>query len=114
MILTVKYIPPPNTPDPACIPRGQFCYDTEHVPANPQTGEREYWIQHFDRRCPYWRRTDHATVCCDFLRVEHLDEKENNIHASIEAHFGSEEEAKNRVGRSLLYDEFKICGINDE
>uniref|UniRef100_UPI00321F757B hypothetical protein n=1 Tax=Rudaea sp. TaxID=2136325 RepID=UPI00321F757B len=88
--------------------------DTEHVPANFETGEPEHWILLPDRRCPYWRRTDHATVCCDFLGVEHADEAESNYHALIEAHFGGEEKARKRVGRSLLYDEFKICGIHSE
>jgi len=98
--------------DPARIPRGEYCYDTEYVPADPQTGTRAHWQLHFDRRCPYWRRTDHATVCCDFLHVEHYDDTVRDAHARAEAHFGSAEEAGKRVGRSLLYDEIKLCDIN--
>jgi len=109
-----QYAPPPDAPDPNRIPRGKFCYDTEHFPADLQRGITEHWVMHFDRSCPYWRRTDHATVCCDYLRVEHADEDEGDYHALIEAHFGGKEEAEKRVGRSLLYDEVKICGVNIE
>ena len=109
--MKVDYPLPPYAPDPARIPRGEYCYDTEHVPANPETGEPEYWMQHFDRRCPYWRRTDQATVCCDYLGVEHADEYADNWLERLASRFGSFVEAMKHIDRSLLHDEIKICGI---
>ncbi|NCT68126.1 MAG: hypothetical protein GXC76_10890 [Rhodanobacteraceae bacterium] len=106
--------PPAEARAPTPIPRGGFCYDTEHVAANPATGEAEYWVPHYDRRCPYWRRTDHATVCCDYLGVEHVDDTISRYRDILAAHFGSNEEADKHVGHSLLYDEIKICGINTD
>lgn len=65
-------------------------------------------------RCPYWHRTSHATVRCEFLGAVHADEDADNYRARIEAHSGSAQAARAAVGRSLLYDEIKTCGINND
>lgn len=111
-----EFIPPADAPVSSPIPHGEYCYRVISDPGHEPEGPYEVWFHRpaIAVRCPYWRRTDHATVCCDFLRVEHADEDESGYHDIIETYFGGKEEASKRVGHSLLYDEIKICGVNTD
>lgn len=111
--------------DTTVIPFGDYCYQLVPI----EEGEilikdierfgkdlREFSFSHALKEilCPYWQRTDHGMVICDYLGVQCLDEDNPDARSKAVQHFGSEE-ALARVNRpSLLYDEIKICDINIE
>ena len=105
-------------PDQAPIPIGEYCYRVIWNAGREPQGPREVWFHRSHGsiavRCPYWRRTDQATVCCDYLGVEHADEAAHEWMERLASRFGSLVEAMKHIERSLLYDEIKICAIHVE
>lgn len=107
------------------IPPGDFCYRV--VPLQPgevlsAAGEgygkelREFSFHPGLKTalCPFWRRTGHGTVRCEFLDLEVLSESEpyELVLKWATDHFGAGH-VDQRVGRSsMLADECKVCGVN--
>lgn len=108
--------------DPALIPVGENCYRL--VPIAPGAVlDDDAWRYGMDLRefryhgdwktvlCPYWRRTGHGTVRCEFLDREVFDEDDDHAREKVVALFG--DRAEGRVGRAWeLADEFKVCAIH--
>ena len=108
--------------DSSRIPAGQFCYRI--VPLQP--GEvlsteinrfgkelREYSFApgYKEVLCPYWQRTDHGTVRCDYLHQEYLDDTEPCAKQRAKAH----DPRLASIGpSSYLTDEIKICKVKTE
>lgn len=107
------------------IPSGGFCYSVVEL----QEGEvlcldlerfgkelREYIYRHDTKEvlCPYWHKTDYGMVRCDYLCVESLMEDEVGAREKAILYYGSEARLEEADDHSLIYDEIKICGINED
>jgi hypothetical protein len=111
--------------DSSLIPPGSFCYFVVALcPGEILSTDRDRYgfelrefLYHPGAKavlCPYWQMTDYGMVRCDFMEVQSLNRDYSGSMSKALNYFGSEEEF-NKVNRySYLYDEQKICGINDE
>jgi len=111
--------------DASLIPPGDFCYRVvELAEGEVLSKEKERFgkdLREFSYRpglkevlCPYWQKTDHGMVCCDYLEQACLDEDDENALDKAIAHYGSREAFEAKIKLSLLYDEIKICGVLEE
>jgi hypothetical protein len=113
------------THDRSLIPPGGLCYQV--VDLEPGETLSDDWdrfgldlreFKYGERAkqvlCPYWTKTHHGTVRCEWLDLEVHDDNADfeTSRALSRAHFG-EVEVYRRVKYSLLLsDEIKICDIN--
>ena len=51
---------------------------------------------------------------CRYLKVETLDEDAPEARPKALAHFGREQALQEANQAFLLYDEIKVCGVNEE
>ena len=63
--------------------------------------------------CPYWRRTEHGTVRCEYLGQEFLDEYDPDAREKSIRHFAALS-IEPCLAHSWLYDEWKICGVRED
>lgn len=88
------------------IPQGSYCYSKrEYIP-------EEDCIRLLDL-CPYWKHTDHGTVCCEYLKLESVENTEEGYIKAL-SYFGSEDILDEKAPLLLLWNQVKECGINDE
>ena len=109
--------------DPSLIPDGPYCYRVELKEESFVNGDvRRYGkeLREFSHHglwkailCPYWHRTEHGTIRCEYVGQECLDEDDREARDKSIRHFtalGLEP----CLSLSWLADECKICGIRDE
>ena len=112
--------------DDRMIPDGGYCYTVQPVAPGAVLSKdidrfgkdlREYPFHPGFKQvlCPYWKRTDHGMVRCDFLGIEGLDGAEPGAKAKAIAHYGTVAafESANK-SPEFLPDEIKVCGIRDD
>lgn len=111
--------------DLSLIPPGNYCYRVVDLKPGEVLSQD---IDRFGRElrefsynkgrkeilCPYWYRTEYGMVQCRYLNVETLDDDDPEAKSKALAHFGGEKAFEEANHPSLLYDEIKICGINEE
>lgn len=95
--------------DKTVIPKGHYCYSGGEW--TPELGI--YRV----KPCPYWKRTDHGTVKCEYLGIESLTpeagEHDDTARQLAYDHFGGEDAAWEAVDAiSLIWDQVKDCGEN--
>ncbi|MGH8461611.1 MAG: hypothetical protein ACRESS_08405 [Stenotrophobium sp.] len=106
------------------IPEGPFCYRVvEKLPGETFTGdssrfgmELREWSYRGNLKevlCPYWQRTEHGTVRCEFLGREYVEPISDEYPIAL-AYFGSEAAMSHLERSQLIPDEIKICGINND
>jgi hypothetical protein len=111
--------------DTAAIPTGNRCYRLVRMRPGESLSRkttrfgndlREYPFGEGWKAvlCPYWYRTDYGMVCCDYLKVQSLDEDDSDAKDKAIRHFGSEELFESANMPSFLYDEMKICEIRQD
>jgi hypothetical protein len=108
---------------PLLIPTGGFCYQVRPISqfggASIHSAEfggdqREgYWSKdEAIQLCPYWHRTGHGTVRCDYINKEVLDMRAGAYEIAA-SHFGAERAAA-MEGFTSLADMLKECDIRPE
>lgn len=110
------------------IPVGQFCYRIEEIaPGEVLSRELDRYgrdLREFPYRrgtkcvlCPYWQRTNHGTVRCEYLGKEvHDEEAMDRALARRQAteYFGADRVNEQVGWSSDLADEYKVCGVNED
>lgn len=110
------------------IPVGEFCYRiVELAPGEVLSREHDRYgrdLREFPYHrgtkcvlCPYWQRTNHGTVRCEYLGKEVLDDEAEDWGQALALateYFGAGQ-VDQKVGRSwALADEIKVCGVNED
>ncbi len=109
--------------DPSLIPDGPYCYRVELKEESFANGDvrrygkelREY-SHHGPWKavlCPYWQRTEHGTIRCQFAGDECLDDQDPEAREKSARHFKALG-LDPCLSSSWLGDECKICGIREE
>lgn len=104
--------------DTQFIPTGKFCYRVEPLaesllhPSSSEVGGQVREAKFGDREkmvlCPYWIRTEHGTVRCEYLNSEVEGMVSGDYELSVE-HYGVEKAAQ--IEWSLLSDMIKVCQV---
>jgi hypothetical protein len=98
--------------DTSAIPRGHYCYTVKEIVRDEKFGYR--MIQNV---CPYFGYKDFGGVdqpFCSFLEKGSLSNSTNDEDfKKLAIHFGSEEAVFNGLPLSLLWDQVKECGENN-
>ncbi len=93
------------------IPKGGYCYDgIEVIGSDSSTPVIKI------RLCPYWKRKKINGVevnWCEFLDQGGMPNEEIDFQKLIE-HYGSEDGVYDNLPLSLLFDQIKCCGENEE
>lgn len=102
--------------DTQLIPKGKFCYRVEPLaegllhPSSPEVGGQVREAKFGDKEkivlCPYWIRTEHGTVRCEYLNIEVEGMASGDYELSLK-HYGVEKTAQ--IEWSLLSDKIKVC-----
>ncbi len=109
--------------DPTLIPDGPYCYRIEPKEESFANGDvRRYGMElreysHHGQwkavLCPYWRRTEHGTIRCQFVGDECLDDGDPEAREKSARHFKSLG-LDPCLASSWLGDECKTCGVREE
>lgn len=93
------------------IPHGDYCYSDLKIVEDPVFGFRSKHVA-----CPYWRRrkiNGVDVVWCDFLNSGGMLNEDFDMSKLIE-HYGSEDNTFKKLPLSLLFDQVKECGENND
>lgn len=64
--------------------------------------------------CPFFKKTDHGTIRCDYLNLEGVDyNQEDNYDLALQ-YFGSDDELEKQAPLQFLWDAVKECNENDD
>jgi hypothetical protein len=107
---------------PLLIPSGGFCYKVLPVPHEKGASihdsefgrglrEAEWPPDETIQLCPYWMRTGHGTVCCEYLKMEALEIRDG-AYALAVSHFGADRASA--IDDSLLGDMIKVCKVRSD
>ena len=110
-------------PDSTLIPDGPYCYRLERKEDGFENGDVSRYgmeLREFSHHgpwkailCPYWQRTAHGTIRCEYIGQECLDEDDREARDKSIRHFTSLG-LEPCLSLSWLADECKICGVRGE
>ena len=109
--------------DPSLIPDGPYCYRVELKEESFVNGDvRRYGkeLREFSHHgqwkailCPYWHRTEHGTIRCEYVGDECLDDQDPEARDKCTRYF-SVRGMESCQYSSWLGDECKICGVREQ